>query len=89
MLRITTMTTANHHVNLLCITADKTSHYVLVKDLSRRESRQYNNYKGKKYFCQYYLHGCTSEEVLKNYLGQRTKLLEADDKKGRGQVKFT
>ena len=94
-LRITTMTATSHHVNLLYITAGKTSHYVLVKDLSRLASRQYNNYKGKHYFCQYYLHGCTSEKVLKNYLGrcklhgaQRIKLPEADNKKGHDKVKF-
>ena len=44
-LRITTMTAASHHVNLLYITAGKASHYILLKDLSRLVSRQYNNYK--------------------------------------------
>ena len=39
LLRITTMITARHQVNLLYITAGKTSHYVLVKDLSRLVSR--------------------------------------------------
>ena len=65
LLRITTMTAASHHVNLLYITLDETSHYVLVKDLSRLVSSQYNNHKNETYFYQYYLHGCTSEEVLK------------------------
>ena len=94
-LRVTTMTVARHHVNLLYITADETSHYVLVKDLSRLISIQYNNHKSKHYFCQYYLHGCTSEEVLKNHLercklhgAQRMKLTEADDKEGHDKVKF-
>ena len=72
-LRITTLTVARDHVNLLYITAGETSHYVLVKDLSRLVSRQYNNDKGKKYFCQYCLQGCTSEEALKNHL-ERCKL---------------
>ena len=56
----------------------------------------YNNDNGKKYFCQYCLHGCNSEEVLKNHLGgcqlhgaQRIKLPEADDKKMFNKVKFT
>ena len=95
-LRITTMTIARHHVDSLYFTADETSHYVLVKDLSRLASSQYNNHNGKHYFCQYWLHGCTSEEVLKNHLGkcklhgaQRIKLPEADDKKGCDKVKFT
>ena len=39
LLRITTMITARHHVNLLYITAGKTSHYILVKDLSSLVSR--------------------------------------------------
>ena len=56
----------------------------------------YNNDNGKKYFYQYCLHGCKSEEVLKNHLGgcqlhgaQRIKLPEADDKKMCNKVKFT
>ena len=73
LLRITTVTTARHHVNLLYITVGKTVHYVLVKDLSRLVSRQYNNNYHIRYFCQYCLHGCTSEEVLKNHL-ERSKL---------------
>ena len=95
-LRITTITVARHHVSLLYIIAGETSHYVLMKDLSRLVSFQYNNNYHKKYFCQYCLHGCTSEEVLKNHLGrcklhgaQRIKFPEADDKKGCGKVKFT
>ena len=49
-----------------------------------------------KYFCQFCLHGFTSEEVLKNYLercklhGMQTiKVSESDDKKGRDKIKFT
>ena len=96
LLRITTVTTARYHVNLLYITAGKTSHYVLAKDLSRLVLRQYNNHNHKKYFCQYCLHGCTSEEVLKNHLERcklhgalRIKLPEADDKNRRDKVMFT
>ena len=95
-LRINTMAFARHHANLLYITAGKTSHEVLVKDLSRLVSSQYNNNYHKKYFCQYCLHGCTSEEVLKNYLercklhrAQRINLPETEDKKGHDKVKFT
>ena len=67
-LRVTTVTVAIHHVNLLYITADEKSHYVLVKYLSRLVLRQYNNDKNEKYFSKYCLHGCTSEEILKNHL---------------------
>ena len=90
------MTAASHHVNLLYITAIKTSHYVLVKAFSRLVLRQYNNDNNKRYFCQYCLHGCTSEEILKNHLrrcklhgAQRIKLPEDDDKKTCDKVKFT
>ena len=85
-----------HHKNLLYITADETLHYILVKDLNRLLLRQYNNHKSKTYFCQYCLHGFTSEEVLKNHLGrcklhrvQRIKIPEADDKMGHHKIKFT
>ena len=95
-LPITTIFIARHYVNLPYITADETSRYILVKDLSRLVSRQYNNHKNKTYFCQYCLHGCTSEEVLENYLGrsklprtQKVKLPETDDDKRRDKVKFT
>ena len=90
------MTFARDCVNLLYITADENFHYVLVKNLSRLVSRQNNNDNNKKSFCQYCLHGCTSEEILKNHLerrklhgAQRIKPPEAGDKKGRDKVKFT
>ena len=66
--KITTTNAARHHVNLLYITADEASHYVLAKDLSRLVSQQHNNSKHKKYFRQYCFYGCISEEVLKNHL---------------------
>ena len=88
--------TARHQVNLLYITADETSHYKLVKDLSRLVLRHYNNNYHKTYFFQYCLHGCTSEEVLKNHLEkcklhgvQRIKVSEAVNKKERDKIKFT
>lgn len=65
-LRITTMAVAKNRMNLLYIIADETSHYILVQDLSRLVSRQYNNHKNKTYFCLHCLHGCSSEEGTKN-----------------------
>ena len=41
------MITASHPANLLYITAGETSHYVLLKDLSRLISRQNNNHNEK------------------------------------------
>ena len=95
-LRITITNTGIHHENLLYITVGKTSHYVLVKDLGRLLLRQYNNDNSKRCFCQYCLHDCTSEVVLKNHFGrcklhgaQSPKLPEADNKEGHENVKFT
>ena len=89
------MATARNHVNLLYIVVHETSHYVLVRDMSRLISIQYNNHNCKHYFFQYYLHGCTSEKLLKNNLGrcklhwaQRIKLAEADNIKGSNKVKL-
>ena len=68
---------------------------ILVKDVNRLVLRQYNTESNKRYFCQNCLHGCSSEEVLKNHLercklhgAQRIKFPEADDKKERDKVKF-
>ena len=68
----------------------------MVKDLSRLVLRQCNNDNNKRYFCQYCLHGCINEKVLKNHLGrfklhgaERIKFPETDGKKERDKVKFT
>ena len=81
--------------DLLYITAGEKSHYAVMKDLSRLVLRQHNNDNNKRYFCQYCLHDCTSEEVLKNHMercklheAQRIKLQEADNKNGRDKVRF-
>ena len=88
LLRITNMAVARHRMNLLYITAGETSHYILVKDLSRLVLRQYSNHDNKKYFYQYCLNDSTGEEVLRHHLERcklhethRIKLSEADDKK--------
>ena len=63
--------------------------------MRRQISVLYNNHNFKHYFCQYCLHGCTSEEVLENHLrrwklhwAQRIKLPEADNRNGREKVKL-
>ena len=71
-------------MNLLYINASETSHYLLVQDLSRLVSSQYNNNYHKKYFCQYCLHF----ERCKLHGVQRIKLPEADDKNGHDKIKF-
>ena len=94
LLYITTRAVAIYHVILLYIFADKTLHYVLEKNVSRLVLRQYNN--NNKFFYSILFVDCISKEVLKYHLGrcklhrtQRIKVLEADNQKGRDEVKFT
>ena len=95
-LLISTITVGRHHATLLYINAGEKSHFVLVKDLSRLVSSQYNNHKHKTYFCQFYLHSCTNEDVLKNHLercmlhgAQRIKLPETDNMKGHDKNRMS
>ena len=50
LLRMATMGITTHCLNLLYITAGETSHYVLLKDLSRLISTRNNNHNNKKCF---------------------------------------
>ena len=69
-LRITPSKDLNcHHVNLLYITDEdgERSHYTLIRYLSRLVSSQFNNHNGKKFTCNFCLHACQSEEILKQH----------------------
>ena len=94
LLRVTTMGVARHRVNLLYITAGKTSHCILLKDMHRLISRQNNNHNNKnisdnivfmtkpvKSYWKKYLERCKLNEA------QRIKLPEADNKKECNKVK--
>ena len=52
-----------HHVNLLFISSNETTHYCLIRDLSRL-LRSLTKYKCKKFFCEYCLHGFVREDLL-------------------------
>ena len=66
LFRITTVTTPRHHMNLLYITADETSHYIFVKNLSRLVLRQYNNHKSKAYVSKTCVSYCHQNPSLPN-----------------------
>ena len=69
-LRITTSKDHDcHHVDLLYITDEdgETSHYTLIRDLSRLVSPQINKHNGKMFICNFCLHACQSEEILKRH----------------------
>ena len=83
LLPITTMDVARHRTNLLYITAGETSHYVLLRDLSRLIWRQNNNHNDKKYFWQDCLHDYTSEEVLKKTFGKMQVTLDTNNQAPR------
>ena len=44
------------------------SHYVTINSMSRLLNGQYNRHKQPTHFCHYCLHGCSSEEVLRDHV---------------------
>ena len=54
------------HVNLLLISNNDTTHYCLVRNLSRLLA-SLTKYKGKKFFCDYCLHGFTRQDLLEQH----------------------
>ena len=59
---------ARHHVNLLYLSKDESSHYVLIKDLSGLVTKQLSNHNGKKFICKLCLHPCHTKEILEKHL---------------------
>jgi hypothetical protein len=55
------------HVNLLLISKDLNSHYVLIKDMSRLLAHLSNNNEAR-YFCFNCLHGCSSQAILDRHI---------------------
>ena len=88
-MRVTEKKDARHHVNVLYFKEGSKSHYVLVKDKSRLLSSQVNNHRCAMHFCDYCLHGCSSQEIYERHIEkckqfgcQRTTLPEKDDPNG-------
>ena len=86
--RISTLNNARHHADLLYYAKEETSHYVLIKSLSRLVSVQISRYNGRKFICKYCLHGCSSQHILNKHMdrcqlhgAQRVKLPEPDQNK--------
>ena len=55
-----------HHVNLLLFSSNETSHYCLIRNLSRLLG-PLTKYKGRKFFCEYCLHGFTRRDLLEQH----------------------
>jgi hypothetical protein len=63
--RISKVKNAKHHIHLLMIEgANNKYHYVLIKDLSRLISNQYNKHNEKKQICPHCLRGFQSKDTL-------------------------
>jgi hypothetical protein len=62
-MRITTNTNRLHHINLLWLKTEATSHYCLITNINRFLSRT-KRHKGKQCFCPYCLHAFSSEDLL-------------------------
>ena len=67
-LRITNEVKQNH-VNLLLISNEENSHYVLVKNLSRLLTSQLCSVEHRKFYCNYCLHGFIREDLLNDHVG--------------------
>ena len=88
-MRVTEKKDARHHVNVLYFNEGCKSHYVLVKNKSRLLRSQVSGHGCAMYFCDYCLHGCTSQEIYDRHIEkckqfgcQRTTLPEKDDPNG-------
>ncbi len=55
-----------HHVNLLCISNDQNSHYVLIKDFSKLMFT-FTKHQHKQHFCYYCLNNFSSQRILDNH----------------------
>ena len=83
-----------HHVNLSYITADETSHYILLKELSRLISRQNNNHNDKNISVNIAYMAKPVERYWKKQFGKMQvlwghKISEAEEKKKHNKVKPT
>ena len=58
----------NDAINLLLLSDEKSSHYFLIKNLSRLISSQVNKRKNKTYFCQRCINSFGKEELLQKHL---------------------
>ena len=56
------------HVDLLVLNRGNDNHYVLINNLSRSVGGQLNKRENKRFICPYCLHGCHTEQLLKNHI---------------------
>jgi hypothetical protein len=84
-LKITSHRGRLHHVNLLLLQNEKTSHYCLIHDLNKFLSRT-KSHANKHFFCCYCLTGYTRSDLLQDHIpycsihgAQRVKLPEPED----------
>ena len=90
-MRITKQETCQH-VNLLYVSENNISHYVLIKDLSRLITKQLSNRNGRGYVCKFCLHLCQSQDTLDRHV-EKCQLHEAQrikmPEKGEDKLRFT
>jgi len=66
-LQITNLRNMAHHVNLLLFSKGETRHYCLIKNLSRLLGDR-TSHNGQTYYCNYCLHGFTSQLLLDDHI---------------------
>ena len=57
-----------HHVNLLLISNEENSHYVLIRSMSRLVNTQRSNHHYTKFICNYCLHGFCREDLITSHM---------------------
>ena len=63
---------AIHHVNLLCLTNDKKSHYCLITNLNYFLARTKSN-KKQHFFCHFCMQGFTRQDILNDHIAYCSK----------------
>ena len=58
------------HVNLLLISNENTSHYCLIKNFSHLVRSQVTSKKCAHFFCRFYIHGFTRQDLLDAHEGE-------------------
>ena len=56
-----------HHINLLLFSKDDTRHYCIVQNLNRLLGDR-TSHKGQSFYCNYCLHGFSSQNLLKEHI---------------------
>ena len=94
--RISKLQDAHHTVRLLQLNSETICHYVLITNFSKFIRSQVTKHRQQTYFCDFCLHGCTTEQILKKHMercqkfrSQNVFVPEKNDFNDKDKLKFT